>query len=150
MSVRIFATFACVGIGLLAIAGCRDQRATERERTGGPESPEKTEPAGKTVVTGANVINNQTAIERIVAARCSREATCKNFGPDKKFGTEQDCKQKLHSEMKDELKVDECPRGIDNKELGECLEAINKEECQSPLDTLGRIAACRTSDLCLH
>ena len=43
----------------------------------------------------------------------------------------------------------ECPRGVDSKELDECLESIKTESCNNPIDTISRLAACRTSDLCL-
>ena len=51
--------------------------------------------------------------------------------------------------MKDDLNAKDCPYGVDQKELNECLEAIRKEECNNPLDTISRLAACRTSDMCL-
>ncbi|WP_438031284.1 DUF6184 family natural product biosynthesis lipoprotein [Sorangium sp. So ce233] len=42
----------------------------------------------------------------------------------------------------------ECPGGIDSNELNECLQEIGNDDCNNPLDTLGRIVACRSSDLC--
>ncbi|HVH44234.1 MAG TPA: DUF6184 family natural product biosynthesis lipoprotein, partial [Labilithrix sp.] len=108
------------------------------------------ERSGTTTVTGANVgLANNAAIDRIVASRCQREATCKNVGPDKKHVSQQACLQKLRTDMKDDLNANECPRGIDQKELNECLESIQKEDCNNPIDAIGRLAACRTSDLCL-
>ena len=89
------------------------------------------------------------AIDRIVAARCARESTCNNVGVDKRYASSQACSQKLKADMKDDLNVNECPRGIDQKELNECLESIQKEDCNNPIDAISRLAACRTSDLCL-
>jgi hypothetical protein len=152
-SVRNVVSIACVGLGLLSVAGCRDR--ADRERIGervGERVTDETRPnerPGTATVTGANVVNNQSAIERIVAARCARESTCKNVGADKRFANSDACTQKLKADMKDDLNVNECPRGIDQKELNECLESIQKEDCNNPIDAISRLAACRTSDLCL-
>ncbi len=150
-SVRSVVSIACVGLGILSIAGCRDraerERAGERGTVTGETRP--SERPGTATVTGANVVNNQSAIDRIVAARCAREATCKNVGADKHYKSSAECTQKIKADMKDDLNVKECPRGIDEKELNECLDSIHKEDCNNPVDVLSRLAACRTSDLCL-
>ena len=52
------------------------------------------------------------------------------------------------TEWKDELNAIECPDGVVEKELNECLEEVRNEDCANPFDTLGRIVACRESDLC--
>lgn len=107
--------------------------------------------AGTTTVTGANVgaVGNEGAIDRIVAARCAREAACNNVGADKHFTTRDACTVKLKADMRDDLNAKDCPRGIDAKELNECLVEIKNEDCNNPIDMIGRLAACRTSDLCL-
>ncbi|AUX23799.1 uncharacterized protein SOCEGT47_043290 [Sorangium cellulosum] len=89
-----------------------------------------------------------SAVDSIVAARCDREARCNNIGADREYANRDACDSSVRSEWRDELTFGECPGGIDAKELNECLEAIRDEECGSPLDTLGRLAACRASDLC--
>ena len=161
MSVRSFVSIACVGVGILSVVGCnrdRDregrERALDRDRQGsltGDQRPSTAEgQTGTTTVTGAHVgLANNAAVDRIVAARCQREATCTNIGPDKKHVNQQACVQKLRTDMKDDLNANECPRGIDQKELNECLESIQKEDCNNPIDAISRLAACRTSDLCL-
>lgn len=106
---------------------------------------------GTTTTTGARIapMSNESAIDRIVAARCQRESTCNNVGADKHFASNDVCTRELRSKIKDDLKASECPRGVDAKELDECMESIKKESCNNPLDTLSRLAACRTSDMCL-
>jgi hypothetical protein len=147
MRLSSLVSIACVGAAILTTAACKQDRA-ERERMpeGRPGAP--TEP-GKTTITGANVVNNQAAIDKIVGARCTREATCKNVGAGKKHADPQACTQKIKMEMREDLNTKECPHGIDQKELDECLEAIQKEDCNNPIDKISRLAACRTSDLCL-
>jgi hypothetical protein len=144
---------------LIAAAGCnrdrvvdrdRDRGALDRDRPGAAVDLDR-DRSGTTTVTGANVgsIANDQAINRIVAARCAREATCNNIGVDKRFTDRNVCSQKLQNDMRDDLSTGDCPRGVDQKELNECLEAIQKEDCNNPIDAISRLAACRTSDLCL-
>lgn len=160
MSVRSGVSIAVVGLGILSVVGCnRDRERTdldrpvERERTGvvrGENQPTIHDQSGTTTVTGANIgLANNAAIDRIVAARCERESACKNIGVDKKHTNASACVQKLRADMKDDLNANECPRGIDQKELGECLESIRKEDCNNPIDSISRLAACRSGDMCL-
>ena len=139
--------FPAVALAAVAVVGCNRERVTyDRDRDRAPEDR-----SGTTTVTGANVgrVSNESAIERIVAARCEREAACNNVGADKRFGDRSVCTQKVRADMRDDLSANDCPRGIDAKELGECLSSIKKEDCNNPIDTIGRLAACRTSDMCL-
>ncbi|MBX3197124.1 MAG: hypothetical protein KF894_03120 [Labilithrix sp.] len=155
LSLRSLVPFACVGAGVLVAVGCnrdRERGSLDHDRapvTGESHPTTQGEPSGVTTVTGAGVVANLSAIDRIVAARCQREANCKNIGADKKHVSEQACAQKLKADMKDDLNANECPRGIDQKELNDCLGAIHKEECNNPIDSISRLAACRTGELCL-
>lgn len=141
LTTRHYLSTACVAVGLLAVLGC------DRDRGRGVTTRTE-EQTGTATVTGAQVANT-AAIDRVVAARCERESSCRNIGPDKQHATPQACTDKLRADMKDDLNTRDCPAGIDQKELNECLEAIRKEDCNNPIDTIGRLAACRTSDLCL-
>jgi len=94
-------------------------------------------------------VKPRAAVMLITASRCSREAVCNNIGAKHKYATMAECKTKLSDEKSDDLNFKDCPRGIDKKELDECLTAIKKEDCNNPLDSLSRLAACRSSDLCL-
>jgi hypothetical protein len=150
-SVVRIVSLAAVGIGILGAVGCNRDR-TDRDRVTVPaEQVDRDHGPGTTTVTGANVgvVSNQLAIEKIVAARCARESTCNNIGPDKSHVNGQACSQKLRYDMKDDLNAKDCPRGIDQKELNECLDEIRKESCNNPIDTINRLAACRTGDMCL-
>jgi hypothetical protein len=146
--VRSVVSVACVGVGIVAIGACTRDRERERERPGAVTTEEKGT-TGTTTVTGANVTSNQAAIEKIVAGRCAREETCKNVGVDKKYTNPQACTQKIKADMKDDLNPKECPRGVDEAQLNKCIDAIRKEDCNNPIDSLSRVVACRTGDLCV-
>ncbi|HMJ10095.1 MAG TPA: DUF6184 family natural product biosynthesis lipoprotein [Polyangiaceae bacterium] len=93
--------------------------------------------------------STRAAVQSIVAARCTREARCNNIGADHKYASLAECSAKLSEDRKDDLNAKDCPRGVSQKELGECLAEIKNEDCNNPLDSLGRLAACRSSDLCM-
>lgn len=149
-----------IGVGcLLALVACKrdhvdregpvlGDRTSYDNRKGTNEAEEKT---GSTTITGANVgaVANDLAVQRIVAARCAREAACNNVGSDKHFVSHDVCVQEIRDKMRNDLKASECPKGIDAKELDDCMEAIHKESCNNPIDVISRLAACRTSGLCL-
>ena len=94
-------------------------------------------------------MNNQQAIAMIANTRCARELRCENIGADKKFASMEVCKTELTDSKRDDLKLSECPGGIDRKELDECVAEIRNEDCSNPLEALERVMACRSSDLCL-
>lgn len=151
-----------VPLGCLVVlfSACKDRDRTyeqDRPSTMTPgESPRigtterDKERTGSTTITGAHIgLANDASVQKIVAARCAREATCSNVGPNKRYVNKDVCTQKVRTDMKEDLNAKECPHGIDEKELNECLEAIQKEDCNNPIDIIGRLAACRTGDLCL-
>jgi Family of unknown function (DUF6184) len=90
------------------------------------------------------------AVDQIAQARCTRAAACNRFGPGKEYADRDACTTRIKSSLRGELSATECPAGIDRKELGECLEEIRNENCDNPLDQLGRLVACRSSDMCLN
>lgn len=142
----------CSAAVLAILVGCTRDRARDRDRVSGTEAtrdPNEQDRAGAATLTGASWIANDAAIDRIVASRCAREVSCSNVGPDKHFTSGEVCVREVRKKTHDDLKASECPAGIDGKELDECLDAIRNESCTNPIESLGRLAACRTSDLCL-
>ncbi len=161
--VHSFVPALALGVVAIAAVGCNRDRV-DRDRTVTPLPGDRTvtplpgdrpgttnDGTGTTTVTGANVgsVGNQAAVGRIVAARCARETTCNNVGLDKHWANGPACTAKVTADMKDDLNANDCPYGVDEKELNECLAAIRGESCNNPIETISRLAACRTSDMCL-
>lgn len=88
------------------------------------------------------------SIDRITMARCSREARCNNIGNGKKYDNREQCQREIRDSAYDSLGPTECTSGIDQAQLNECLAAIQGEECGNVIDTIERVAACRSSALC--
>ncbi|WP_438040847.1 DUF6184 family natural product biosynthesis lipoprotein [Sorangium sp. So ce128] len=123
------------GVPLLVAACKREERALG---TTPPPGAPQVEPGVTTV----------SAVDSIVAARCDREARCNNIGADREYASQEACATRIRAEWRDDLNFAECPGGIDSKELTECLQEIRNDDCNNPFDTLDRIVACRSSDLC--
>jgi hypothetical protein len=89
-----------------------------------------------------------SALTSMATERCDREARCKNIGAKEKYHTRAECMTEMQRDKRDDLNSDVCPGGIHQKELGDCLQAIHEESCNSPLDSLTRLSACRAGNLC--
>lgn len=133
---------------LFAVAACdRDVRHDEVGTRTGVDTTRDGK-VGTTPMTNKATVNNEAALASIVSARCQREARCNNVGADKRWASSEACRGDLTAKGRDDLRASECPGGVVQKELQECLAEIQNEDCNNPLDTLGRLAACRSSDLC--
>lgn len=152
-----------IGAGLICfIAGCNDTPNRPVETADGEEYSEADgdEPGGIPVNAPANESDDtaanpgaaqgtSSATESIAEARCAREATCNNIGADKKFSSSDDCMARIRDDWRDDLNSRECPGGVNQTELNECLTEIRNEECSSPFDTLSRVAACASGQICI-
>jgi hypothetical protein len=129
-TIRLILSICCAS-ALTALAACNHDSPpaqTAHEPAPGPQ--------------GAN------AREAIAQARCAREARCDNIGGDRKFTSTDDCTARIREEWRDDLSARECPAGWNESELNECLREVRFEECSSPFDTLSRMAACTSAQIC--
>jgi hypothetical protein len=146
--------FTLLSLGTIAMIGCeRRERVNEqgeREVQVRPARPaneprvgEPARPVVRATTTSAK------AVSSIVEARCDREARCNNIGADEKFKSWEECRKDIAEKSSDKIGAPECPGGIDSYELSECLSEVRSEKCGNPLDTLERVAACNSADLCV-
>ena len=89
-----------------------------------------------------------SATDSIAQSRCAREERCENIGDNRKFSSTDDCLARVRADWKDDLNARGCPAGINQPELRECLTEIRNEDCSSPFDTLSRVAACTSGQIC--
>jgi hypothetical protein len=141
-----------VVFGVLALFGCN--RSSDRDAA---------EPRGTIAATDrdddrADLDDRDTdlvpasraasATQAIAESRCAREQRCENVGADRKYSSMNDCRTRVQNDWKEDLNARECPGGVDQTELSECLSEIRNEDCNSPFDTLGRLAACTVAEIC--
>jgi len=145
-----------LGVVLACATGCsNEQRPAETAssydttRTTPPD-PDKPMPASQTTGAMTPASRTRSAAEQIAQSRCEREQECGNIGKDKTFSSSQDCLARIQNDWKDELNARECPGGINQKELNECLAQVRAEACANPFDTLARITECTSRQICIE
>jgi hypothetical protein len=97
----------------------------------------------------AATAETRSASDSIAEARCAREDRCNNVGDDRTYSSTQDCLARVRADWKDDLNAVDCPGGVNDAQLSECLTAVREEECSSPLDTLSRVAECTAAQICI-
>ena len=127
-----------VGLGIVAIA-CGRSYDTRPAAAG---SAETTGAAGRDA--------NDASIEKLSTAKCEREERCSNVGQGKKYASKDSCLTENRSSNRSELRSNECPGGIDQRQLDKCLAEIKAEHCGNALDKIGRLTACRDAALCMN
>ena len=90
-----------------------------------------------------------SVIDDIADARCELEQRCDNVGAGQDYDNRAACETKLRGSLSDDLTLKACPNGVEHSKLSACLAQIRAEKCGSPMDSMSRWAACRTSELCI-
>ena len=130
---------------LLATLACACNKSHEPEPRMARNDPST---ANDRVMTPAS--GTRSAAEQISRARCEREQQCGNIGADKTYSSHQDCLARIRNDWRDELNARECPGGINQHELDECLSQVRSEACGSPFDTLARVTECTQGQICIE
>jgi hypothetical protein len=94
-------------------------------------------------------MRTSAAIVAIALARCDREQRCGNIGNGQRYSSRNVCMTSVRDDWKDDLNAYECRAGVKQDELADCVHEIRDEDCRNPLDALQRMAACRSSDICV-
>ena len=97
---------------------------------------------------GGGPTEPSSAVARIVTARCEREVRCNNVGVNARYPSRTDCTIRLQSEKRDTINEEDCPGGIDGKQLDDCLAEVRDEACHNPLVSISRLVSCRSTSLC--
>jgi hypothetical protein len=142
MSVASRVTVVCsLSLSLLGLAnGCHRHGAGARHADPEDEAHDRT-------LRGAKG-ETRSATRDIAHARCERELRCNNIGTDRKFASQSACEDQIRSDWAADLNTLECPNGVVEQQLEECLAAIRAEECNSPFDTLSRMTECQSPQIC--
>ncbi len=90
-----------------------------------------------------------SSVAKIAGARCDREMRCGNVGPNEKFSTRAECVSKTEADKHNDIKTEDCMLGVSQTGLTECLKTIRDEDCDNPIDSIMRLRACRSGNVCL-
>lgn len=135
LSIRYAAPLAV----LVVLMGCDRKRS--RHEQSGTSTP---------TLTGAEVgsVSVVTATNRLVQVICAHEVRCGHIGSGKRFENSNRCGEHARDDVSEDLHEFVCERGVGQKQLDACLNAIEAESCINVLEALDQLAACRTSSLC--
>ena len=106
--------------------------------------------AGQTTTSGAEILPAEDAVNRLTARRCERESDCNNIGAGKKYDDHAACEREVAHDLTSDLRPASCTYGVRGDKLEECLQELRNEKCGNPLDTVSRLATCRTGRICLR
>lgn len=142
-----------VGLMVAGLVGCERREAPVERTSPAEREPELEAPRTRAEEPAAAPAaamkgKHSAAIDAIATAKCSREQRCGNVGAGKRYTSNTDCVADVREDWREDLDAYECSGGIVQKELAECVSEIQNEDCKNPFDTLGRVMACRASDIC--
>jgi hypothetical protein len=141
-------TFSKLGLWSLGAVAAFSVVGCNKEAERGPNSA--TAPAATHLDGMTPAARSRSAAEQIAQARCEREQQCGNIGGDKTYSSSQDCLARIQTEWKDDLNARECPGGINQQQLNECMAQVRGEACGNPFDTLARVAECTSGQICIE
>lgn len=105
---------------------------------------------GTTTLTGGvAAFTTDTAVERLVQVRCTRDASCDGGVAAGQPASRDACEQKLRPLVRRRLAAADCPEGFGPKEIEICVHELLEESCVVSVDDIEHIAACRARELCL-
>jgi hypothetical protein len=94
--------------------------------------------------------HDASVVGRLSSARCDREAACGNVGDGKSYASRQVCMDKLRGDTANDINSYQCPRGVDDAAVQDCLRAIGGEECGAhPIEAITRMDKCRSGAMCM-
>jgi hypothetical protein len=129
---------ACLAIAFAT--GCEDEKV-------GPRVPAPlTDPQPQPNAQGAA---DNRVIEKIATATCDREQSCGTIGPGAYFATREDCLRAVREKSQKTYNPSQCPGGIEQKALEDCLASLDANQCAQPGDSIDRAARCPPKDLCI-
>lgn len=130
---------------MLALSALSLACSQETEREPVSAQHQNAPPAGMTPAS-----RTRSAAEQIAVSRCEREKACGNVGDDKTYSSSPDCLSRIRDDWKEDLNSRECPGGINQHELDECVSQIRAESCGNPFDALARITECTQDQICVE
>lgn len=140
-----------LGAALAIVTGCNEEQHPPATADNAYKAdPDKPMPAAETSGAMTPASRTRSAAEQIAQSRCEREQQCGNIGKDKTYSSSQDCSTRIQNDWKDDLNARQCPGGINQKQLNECLGQIRAEACSNPFDTLARITECTSRQICIE
>jgi hypothetical protein len=105
-------------------------------------------PPSNAGVTSAQRVDTASAVSRLVDAKCRHSEQCGEIGGSRQYASRDACMADNRGKAENDLRVSNCPRGVDSTRLEACLGQINAEACTGLGSGFNRSMACGTGELC--
>ena len=105
-------------------------------------------PAYTPGVTSAQRTDASIAAARLADAKCRHAADCNEIGGDRTYATHDTCISDNRGKAEDDLRIANCPHGIDASRLDACISQVTTESCSGFMSGFNRFMSCGTSSLC--
>jgi hypothetical protein len=99
-------------------------------------------------VTSAQRLDAQTSAARLADAKCKHAAECNEIGGDRTYATRDACMSDNLGKAEDDLRIANCPHGVDTTRLQACLSETATESCSGFMSGFSRSMSCKTGSLC--
>lgn len=129
---------AAIACALLVTAAC--QRTTDRVVG-------TTTPTAAALEPERRILNSDAAM-LITRARCQRLAACDLLGPTGRFGDADECVRGLFPQDTAVVAPAECPAGVGEAHLSECLSDLGDQACLEARAGASEPASCVRDLLC--
>jgi hypothetical protein len=106
-------------------------------------------PSTVTTTGAPGIVPNEEAVQRLTSAECERANVCNDIGAGRKYTDEGACRRENHHDLEADIRPTECPGGIRETKLSNCLSEIRNTKCGNVLQSIGRVAACRSGVMCV-
>jgi hypothetical protein len=126
------------------VAGASSCRERDHERTRYGDG------AATATLTAASWYPTDSAIDRIVTARCEHLFTCHEVGPDARYQTPDACVLEHRRAVRSAMSNGDCEDGVDGKALDACIGAIKQNACGRPRAAAVQAPECQTRELCVR
>ena len=146
-----------VMISALAALGCTSDIDASRTKAADDHGANLQSPGAKILIAAETISVEEAAVvigeERaaslaITGALCNGSDRCKALGIEGAHESRVQCFREIGEDWNGRIGRHRCANGVDPARLGTCLDLVRNDKCQSPLDTLARLASCQPSVFC--
>jgi hypothetical protein len=130
---------------LLAMSACAGSAARPSASSGADLAAHDPAPRGLTRTPQSD----DAILDRLSAARCEREESCRNVGDGRMYASKSACIERVRDGIATDVKPHTCSNGVDGAELERCAAALEFERCDRALDSLAGMDRCQTAALCV-
>lgn len=126
---------------LVAVSAMGCRRSEQHERSVAAR-------VGTATLTGALVyVPSDIAREQIAQARCAHAMSCEQVGEGKRYGDLSRCTVQVQLELQSELGNKQCPAGVDEIALRECVDRTAHSTCNDDAEASAS-EACTVAKVC--